>query len=338
MNPFLSLFIGVIISIFLSLFLGTIFKSLYERINNPRFKISKRGLLTDFKQTLNLLKTKSVPPKKMSGTYYMLTPILVLIISLSAVIFISINGISNLSSNTYSILFVLSLLILIQIILAISSLSSTESHRFYSAKYYVNRATTYYVSILLVFISLIIQFIFFTESPNNFSFFDLITFQTKNDLKIFGLNIPALFLFINPFGAVSYCICIIGLLNDRQESNVKNEPYNLWNPLKEFAGSTRGFIILEENNAIFMNVMIFIGFFLGNGKFIEAVPLVNFLIQILLALLFIVFISEFGKGKPKIVLKRGILGIFKIPLILAALSIFWAFITIHCDIFQFVAT
>jgi formate hydrogenlyase subunit 4 len=327
--------VGVISAILITAFIGTLFRSIYEQINHPENRIFKRKIMFGFRELWKNLNETPDNSQKMDTLFYRVTPYFSIILISVLSTLLPIHVFSTFANVPLSIILTFLILITISLLFALTSVASNHPTKINTAKNWINTTLMYYLPIIISIISIISQYSAFESNPATIpSYLDILNFQISYEITFWGLKLPALFIFLNPFSAISVISAVTGILRKKKLENPKNEPLNTWDLSDEYNGRHLFLLILEQNMKLFIYAMIFLSLFLANGSFLNLHPIYLLLIQLLFALVFIIVLGWIGKGKPRTSLERGIAWYIRSPFVFAVLGIIWAAITINFPIFS----
>lgn len=327
--------LGIIASIIITLVLGILIRSIFYSLVHPELKISGRKLFSEFGQILKLLKENSLPSKKSDNLLFQLTPLMVLIIEIFISVLIPITILKNFSNWDISILFSIILLISINLIYIILNLTFKEITKIYSVKSQINLLVRDFLPLLLSIISIFIIFSFVKGDFNIPSFSDIVDFQNTH-IIILGMNLPAIFIILNPFAAISFILVIVNVFKLRSSNKLNTEMYNSWDPLIEFSGRGKGYSLIGESMKFFIFSTIFIGLFVANGQFITNNSLYTVLIYLLLLLLFVLLIGFICKRDSHSKTTMSFRVFLNPSMLLALISLIFSIIVVNFNLIQII--
>lgn len=327
---------GIIVSIIITLFLGVFLRSIFYSIVHPELKISRRKLFSEFKLILKLLKQKSIPSKKSESILYQYTPIIIFIFEIFISILIPITHLQNFSNWDFSIVFTILLLISINLVYILLNLTYKENIKIYTVNSQINLLARDFIPIIISVISIFIIFGYSKGDFNIPSFLDIIQFQNTYKIIILGMHLPAIFLIINPFAALSTLLSIINIFKLKSSNKLNTEIYNSWDPLIEFNGRTQGYSLIGESMKIFILSTFFIAVFTANGQFIIDDSFYSIVIYLVLLTLFVVFISFFCKRESTTITTKNFRIFFNPAMLLALFSLIFSEVIVYFGFIQII--
>ena len=322
--------LGLLLSVLISIVLGVIFNTIYESINHPEYRLTKKGIIFEFKRIFSLFKEKSESSNVMQKFFYIIVPTLSISLGILICLLIPLESIFTFAFINTSILIVVFALITIVLSFGLSAIASNTTTKVFSSKKIINKIAAYYLPLVFGLIAIFLQYISIIGNMNVIpSFKDIINFQTNFSIDILGYQLPAIFIILNPLAAMSFFSAFTGILRVKNFGNPKDQPINIWDPEEEFSGYKKGLILLENNMKIFFYSILFVSLFLGNGKIFNLNEGLNLIVQLSFAFLFILLLAIVGRGKPRTQLERGINWYLRSPMIFSILSILWAYLSIQ---------
>jgi len=226
---------GSISVILITAFVGTLFRSLFEQINHPENRIFRRKIAFGFQDLWKNLNQNPDNSLRMDKLFYQVTPYIAIILICILSTLLPINAISTFADTPLSIILSFLILITISLLFTLTSLASNHPTKINTAKNWINTTLMYYLPMILSIISIIYQYSAFDPDPMAIpGYLDLIIFQTSYEINFLGLNLPALFLILNPFSAITMISYLTGILRKKKLENPKNEQVNTRHLYEEY--------------------------------------------------------------------------------------------------------
>lgn len=223
--------------------------------------------------------------------------------------------------------------IMIPIIRAYMILRSDHEQNIIVAKKDIKKSAEYSFSLILSVVSILfLMGHYLGDRTLILNFQDIITFQTTHSLEIFGVTLPALFVFLNPFAFLAFLSAIIGYFRDTNlDIDSDEEQIRYWNPDKEYTGRKYLLILFAKCIEFVLLLTLPISLFFGSGLIHDNVY-ANIASYVLILFLLLLIVSFVGHGKPRTGADRKILYFIRTPLLLAFLSLAFTFYIIYFDV------
>ncbi len=310
----------IVLKVFLFMFFGY--------LNWRLFNIIK-------KDSINRKKTINVKEKKSKYTkirIFSVSIIILLILSSMAFLVYPISYQSFFYTYSYSFFVIFFVLLLIPFFSMIFfsveyNKSFRETIKAISSKYIY-----YLLPLILSTISNFILLNFYDSNMEEitiFNFRSIIEFQKNHYIVLFGYDIPAIFLIINPLSFITYLSSIIGFF--RQSSIQLNAGF-LFDEKSQSIFNQNRLLDFSYSMFLYLSIIPMIPLFLGNLWFSES-GFINLSITIFFSILFVIIISYYGKGKPKTMVDKKVGKFQSVPLFLSLISIIYSFFISYLPIY-----
>jgi NADH:ubiquinone oxidoreductase subunit H len=286
---------------------------------------------TSFYRHIQMLSEPSSPSKYIHNYLTLIMPALLFILTVFAILLFPLMPSSFFYHENNTIFFIFSILLSFPAAGIIIALTSQHFSRIQATKELMTKVVQYYFAIILCTIALYIMIYRFqseTESSLAFTFEELIEFQQTKSISIFGIEVPAIFLFLNPIGFIAYMSSVIGLYRETNLDAAPKEMLRTWNVFEEFNGNRKALLGLGQSIQFYLLVglivPLFLGIFWGSEDFIVA--LFKLVISTTIIIQVLALVAE---GKPRVLLDRKIKAFVRTPLFLAILSILYSLFFEH---------
>ena len=239
---FIPIIIGIVASI-----LFYIYDTLTTTHKGSLKNLVSRNFLSDVKKRKNILFQDGI---KNSINYILLLYFgISLLLTYLVADFLIFNSL-NLKFNVIIILFCFILPLIF------SGINYSSQQLYKSSKYFFQTLIEYYVPIVLSILSIFILLYSYGIDLSELSLGDISSFQNTSQIRIFEGIFPALFLIINPFAALSFFTCMMGIFRTYRKESYKVNSINI----KLFSKVLRNICFLGI-------ILLFVFIFLGGGYF-----------------------------------------------------------------------
>ncbi|MHA1895898.1 MAG: hypothetical protein ACTSU2_00765 [Promethearchaeota archaeon] len=162
----------------------------------------KKKVWGEFIEIWKLLKEKSYKRTNLEESFYRVAPVIAILIAVLIALLIPIPGIFTFYYLPISVISVVLLLVTSILLFTLSIFSGKDITKIFSGKNMIYLITMYFLPIVLIFLSIYRQYIFFIGMGDVIpSFKDLIEFQLKHYVLIGNHKITALFIILNTLAA-----------------------------------------------------------------------------------------------------------------------------------------
>jgi NADH:ubiquinone oxidoreductase subunit H len=212
-------------------------------------------------------------------------------------------------------------------------ISSDHEQNISVAKKDIKKTAEYFLPMIISVLSILFLVGYLMGDPNKIiNTSEIIQFQIDNQITAFGITVPALFLFINPFAFIAFVFSVIGYLRETNlDISEDEEQMRYWNPEKEFTGRRQFLILAGKCVELVLLISLPISLFIASGQLTDNIIWNNLLYYLLLFGMLII-IASIGRGKPRTWIDRKMLFFIRTPLFISLLGLALTFLIIYVDI------
>ena len=316
--------IGFIVTPILLVFFAVFYQKLYILINSPEISQKEQPPVQDLTNS-NLKGTGEAHKTEfgINSIILKLIPVGMFLLIIVGLMFIPFDSTSIFFSNSVNIFLIFGILLSFPLIGMFTALLSEHFTKIQAAKEISAKVIHYYFPMILSVLSLLIM-IFLKEGTNSIvSFESLIRFQSNGIIHIGTVDVPGDFIFQNPFSFLAYISAFIGLYRQTNLDAQPKQSLRAWNPYESFQIHNPKIFNLAQASHFLIFILLIIPLFIGS-LWIGEMDLMNIVVQLLFALVVVISMGMFARGKPRTIIDRKIEAFVRTPLFFAILAIGWA--------------
>ncbi len=298
------------------------FRKLYARMQMRRGPYFPARWYQVFADVLKLLSKKPKVPGTAKKKLFFFAPFLALACTIATFWLVPVAGFSPLSNHEIGVLLLIYLLYGPPVAYVIAGASSGSPYGVVGSKREILLLLAYEVPFILSLLSIALMTGHVKHAV--LSVQGIVDYQTTHRLNVFGIDLPAWFLFLNPFAAIALFLSVLGKIHVKPFDIVEAEQEIVYGPLAEYSGWLLGLFKIEGYIKFFLISTIIVDFLLGGA-------MTNFtwltVIYFLVLTAIIVFIwALIAVLMPRYRPSDAFAWFIKYPLVFSILSIIWAYL------------
>lgn len=302
--------------------------------------IGSTRIMQPFWDIMKLMYKQTFIPSTAQRKIFVTAPFLAAASLVIAIWFIPVIGVSPFGPFEFSLIVVLYLLIAVPLSIVVSGATSSSPWGAIGSYREVTLTLAYELPFIFGVFSTAMMTGLLTpvyggipQLPGSLSLTDIIIFQSQHSISLFGFNVPALFLLLNPFSALAVMVSLIGKLQIKPMDIPDADVEVVSGAYTEYTGKLLGVYEIAKVLLLFISLTLFIDIFLG-GALISAdyfgVPSfiwsgVVFAAEIIV-ILFIVSILNAANARFRI--DQAFTWYMKWPLALSLIGLAWPYIMV----------
>ncbi|MHA1754400.1 MAG: complex I subunit 1 family protein [Candidatus Odinarchaeia archaeon] len=339
--PIVAFFIGILMS---SLFRK--FVARFQGRRGPWYIVPKAlrpivgssRILQPFWDILKLLYKETIIPSTAQKKIFVSAPFFASACLIIALWFLPIMGISPFGPFEFSLIIVLYMLVAVPLSLVVGGVTSSSPWGALGSIREVTMTLAYELPFVFGIFSIALMtglvnpvYGGIPVLPGSLSLMDIVNFQSQHYISFLGVNIPAVFIILNPFAAAAIMTSLIGKLQIKPMDIPEAEVEVVSGALTEYSGKLLGVFEIAKILLLFISITMFIDMFLG-GAVIKTNYLnipsivwsgIVFGIEIIIIILLLSLIQA---ANPRFRVDQAFTWYMKMPLALSLIGLAWPYI------------
>jgi len=298
------------------------FRKLYARMQMRRGPYFPARWYQVFADVLKLLSKKPKVPASAKKKLFYFAPFFALACTIVALWLVPVAGFSPLSHYSIGVLLLIYLLYGPPVAYVIAGASSGSPYGVVGSKRELLLLMAYEVPFILSLLSIALM-VGHVEHAT-LSVQKIVNYQMMHTLNVFGVDLPAWFLFLNPFAAIALFLSVLGKLHVKPFDIVEAEHEIVYGPLAEYSGWLLGLFKIEGYVKFFLISTLIIDFLLGGG--LTSFTWLTIIYFIVTTFILVVIWALICVLMPRYRPSDAFTWFIKYPLVFSILAIIWAYL------------